>query len=131
MSDSVNRAQDSELSIISAIAASDQDCPVLMMNMNKYKPEAGFPGGDLYESYMGVLADLLRQVGAKILWRSASYGQPVGDHDIDEILAVWFPSHQAWLNLSNLPDAKENFRLRKLSVQSAVIHRCDGKATFD
>ena len=49
-----------------------------------------------------------------------------GEQDIDEILAAWYPSHRAFLDLPDQPGAKENFRLRKICVRSAVIHRCNG-----
>ena len=126
MSDSVNRGNESEISIIKQIAQSEGDCPVLMLNLNKYLPTAGFPDGQLYQDYMRVLGDLLSLVGGRILWNSASYGCPIGKQDIDEILAAWYPSHQAFLDLPSQPGGEENFRLRKLCVQNAVIHRCDG-----
>lgn len=126
MSDSVNKGNASEILIIKNIAQSEGDYPVIMLNLNKYKIQAGFPDGELYRDYMRVLGDLLPHVGARILWRSTSYGRPIGEQDIDEVLAVWYPSHQAFLDLPSKPGGEENFRLRKLCVESAVIHRCDG-----
>ena len=35
-----------EYEIIKKIAASSNDGPVLMININKYLPEAGFPNGE-------------------------------------------------------------------------------------
>ena len=37
------------------IAESDNDHPVLMVNLNKYKQEAGYPDGKLYNEYMSAL----------------------------------------------------------------------------
>ena len=125
---SVNRGNESEIAIIKKIAQSDDDRPVLMLNLNKYKAEANFPDGQLYRNYMAVLGDLLPTVGGRIIWRSTSYGRPIGEQDIDEVLAAWYPSHQAFLDLSSVSGSDENFRLRKLSVKSSVIHRCDGEA---
>ena len=123
---SVNKSNDAELKIIREIAQSRNDCPVLMLNLNKYKEEAGFPGGRVYKDYMNVLSDLLPCVGGRILWRSVSLGRVVGEQDVDEVLAVWYPSHQAFLDLPTQPGGEENFRLRKTCVKSAVIHRCNG-----
>ena len=123
---SVNKGNEAELNVMREIAESGDDCPVLMLNLNKYNDEAGFPNGSPYKDYINVLEDLLPRVGGRIVWRSASLGRAVGEQDIDEIFAAWYPSHQAFLDLPDQPGAKENFRLRKICVKSAVIHRCNG-----
>ena len=43
-----------------AIAESDNDRPVLMVNLNKYKQEAGYPDGKLYNEYMSALDILVK-----------------------------------------------------------------------
>ena len=95
-------------------------------NLNRYSTAAGYPDGDDYRKYMSVLEDLLPQVGGKVLWRKPVLGQPVGEQSIDEVLAAWYPTHQAFLDLTSAAGADENFRLRKLCVEYAVIHRCPG-----
>ena len=116
-----------EIDAIKAIAASGSDRPVLMLNLNRYTAEAGYPDGDLYRQYMSALTKVLPNVGGKVLWQSPVHGQPVGEQPVDEVLAAWYPSHQAFLDLPNVTDAEENFRLRRLIVEYAVIHRCDGE----
>ncbi len=115
-----------ELLAIRAIAESGEDRPVLMLNLNRYTDAAGYPDGELYRSYMGVLASFLPTVGAKILWRTPVMGQPVGEQPIHEALGAWYPTHQAFLDLPKAPGAEENYRLRGLCVAYAVIHRCPG-----
>jgi hypothetical protein len=125
---SVNTATErnqQELDRIREIAQSKDDGPVVMINLNRYKPEVNFPKGEQYLDYMRVLVALLPTIGARILWRSPAHGQPVGAQDVDEVLAAWYPSHQAFLDLPNAPGAAENFRLRRECVDHAVIHRCD------
>ncbi|PON10172.1 hypothetical protein C2W62_51510 [Candidatus Entotheonella serta] len=75
---------------------------------------------------MSVLEAFLPVVGGKILWRHPIYGQPVGEQKLDEVLAAWYPTHQAFLDLPTAAGAEENFRLRGLAVEYAVIHRCPG-----
>ena len=53
-------------------------------------------------------------------------GQAVGDQKIHEIIACWYPVHKIFLDLYKAPDAAENFRLKGLCVEYAVIHRCPG-----
>lgn len=115
-----------ELEKIKAIAGTAQDGPIVMMNLNRYTPAAGYPDGALYQRYMRVLDALLPKVGGKMLWRSAVLGQAAGQQDIDEILAVWYPSHQAFLGMPQVPGAAENYDLRRECVATATIHRCPG-----
>ena len=65
-------------------------------------------------------------VGAGILWRHAGYRQAGGEQNLDEILAAWYPSHQAFLDLSSAPGSENNYRLRGECVEYAGIHRCWG-----
>lgn len=126
MSENIVLPNESEFETIRAIAQGGRDQPVLMLNLNRYSADAGFPDGDNYHKYMSVLEALLVRVGAKILWRTPVYGQPVGEQPIDEILAAWYPTHQAFVELPDAPGARENFRLRRMCVEYAVIHRCCG-----
>lgn len=119
-----------ELARIEAVAGTDADGPVLMLN--RYTEEAGFPDGDLYRRYMNALDALLPTVGGRIPWRSHVLGQAAGKQTIDEVLAVWYPSHQAFLDMPQQPGAEANYRLRRECVAEAVIHRCPGDtAPFD
>lgn len=117
---------ESDIDAIRAIAGSDADGPVVMLNLNRYAPDAGFPDADPYRAYMRVLDGLLAEVGARILWRSPVHGQPVGEQPLDEVLAVWYPNHAAFLALPKAPGGKRNFELRRACVEYAVIHRCRG-----
>jgi uncharacterized protein (DUF1330 family) len=121
----VTRNED-EVKRIQAVADSGKDGPILMLNLNLYVKEAEFPDGDLYRQYMTALDRLLPQVGGKILWRAPVLGQATGEQELDEILAVWYPSHRAFTELRSAPGADENFRLREECVEYAVIHRCHG-----
>lgn len=121
------RRNDTELAIVRQIAESGADRPLLMMNLNRYKPAAGYPDGALYKAYRDALSNVLPNVGGKILWESPVEGQMVGEQPLHEILAVWYPSHQSFLDLPTAKDAEVNFRLRGEAVAYAVIHRCDGE----
>ena len=122
----VKNRNDDEIQLIREIAASVNDRPVLMLNLNRYSDAAAFPDGELYKDYMSVLEEFVPIVGARILWRYNVLGQPVGDQRLDEVLAAWYPTHQAFLDLFTAPGSDENFRLRALAVEYAVIHRLPG-----
>ena len=120
-----------DVSIIRSIAESDMDRPVLMLNLNRYFESVSFPGGKLYKSYMGVLSKLLESLGDKILWQMPSYGQPLGGEKLHEIIAIWYPSHKAFLSLRTMPLSEENFKFRGMCVEHAVLHRCPGNVFLD
>jgi hypothetical protein len=110
------------------LVASGEDRPVLMLNSNSYRAEAGYPDGDLYRQYLRGLETLVGAMGGRIVWRAPVEGRPVGSGPrVDEILAIWYPSHKAYLDLPSSPGGAENYRLRRLCVESAVIHACPGK----
>jgi len=66
-----------EYEAIKKIANSGNDGPVLMININKYLPNAGYPDGKLYKDYMKALYVLLEQLGSRILWHVPVLG-PTG-----------------------------------------------------
>jgi ketosteroid isomerase-like protein len=116
-----------ELAKIEQLVEAGEDRPVLMLNMNSYRPEAAYPDGDLYRAYVSGLEALVESLGGAILWRLPALGQPVGEPvPTDEVLAIWYPSHRAYLDLPAAPGGEENYRLRSLCVERAVIQRCPG-----
>ena len=111
---------------INKIAGSGEDKAVLMLNLNRYVLKAAYPNGELYMNYMMALSQLLGQLGARILWQMPSFGHPLGGGKLDEIIAIWYPSHKAFLKLREMPGSAENFKLRGMCVEYAVLHRCPG-----
>ncbi|MFT4582359.1 MAG: hypothetical protein ACI915_004664 [Gammaproteobacteria bacterium] len=126
----VMNLQDHELDIIRSVAESASDIPLLMLNQNLYSDEADFPNGQAYVAYMAILHSTVEKVGGKVLWRTRVEGQAIGcDHDkIHEVLAIWYPSHQSFLELAKADGAAEMLARRKNCVANAVIHRCKGDA---
>ena len=115
-----------DTAVIRAVAKSGDDRPVTMINLNRYTSEAGFPDGELYLAYINGLEAFLPNAGGKILWRTPVLGRVVGDQVIHEILAAWYPSHQAFLDLPKVLGAENNYHLRNEAVEYASIHRCTG-----
>jgi hypothetical protein len=103
--------------------ASGDDAPVVMLNLNRYTTTAGFPDGDEYRRYMARLEHSVGAGGGAVLWRSPVTDAVIGcDHDdYDEILAVWYPSHTAFLALPNAEGAELMFESRRECVANATI----------
>lgn len=110
------------------IAQSGQDEPVLMINQNRYKIGA-FPNGARYKRWREINKKMIDGVGGKIIWTLPIMGQILTNghlEKLDEILAYWYPSHQAFLDMISSPHREENFEIRKELIDYAVIHRCSG-----
>jgi uncharacterized protein (DUF1330 family) len=114
-----------EIDVFKSIAGSAEDTPILMLNLNRYVEDANFPDGALYLEYMTVLDRLLTEVGGRILWRTTIHGTVVGTQNIHEALGIWYPSHQAFLDLMTAPSSSQNMELRRRTVAHADLHRCD------
>jgi hypothetical protein len=121
-------AVSADIDTIKATANGGQDVPLLMLNLNRYTLAAAYPNGEEYQTYVAVMMKTIGRVGGKVLWRTPAHGQPIGcEHDrVDEILAVWYPSHAAFLDLHSLEGAEDLWRRRERCVANAVIHRCPG-----
>ena len=100
------------------LANTDGDTSILMLNLNRYRPEAGYPNGELYKEYIAVLDQLLSEVGGKILWRTHLHGVVVGEQKIYEALGIWYPSHAAFFKSHD-----SSFFVRKYEAS-----RRDGRA---
>ena len=103
--------------------ATGADHAIVMMNLNQYTPAAEFPLGEPYRQYMQRLHGAVEAGGGKVLWQAPSEGQVIGcEHDAyDEVLAVWYPSHAAFLALPEAVGADAMFAGREKCVANAVI----------
>ena len=97
-----------------------------MLNLNTYFDRKGFLNRDgKYSEYIKTVYAILYEIGGKMLWRTPVIDQIVGEQNVDEIWAVWYPSHRAFLELKDTPTAAKSFTLKRELVKRAVIHRCD------
>ena len=109
------KVNENELAEIKAIADSNLDTPVLMININKYN-DGEYPNGETYLDYLKILPKILDEVGAEVLWQLPVLGQPVGTKSADEMLGIWYPSHKSFLSLPLAPSSVENFRIKNACV---------------
>ena len=117
-----------EIEAIREIAAAENG-PVLMVNCNRYRI-GEYPDGQLYRRWRTVNQQMLNAVDGKILWTLPVQGQPLVNGDLeplDEILAYWYPSHQAFLDMATSDLKDENMEARKELVEYAIIHRVFGE----
>ncbi len=64
--------------------------------------------------------------GGKNIWTLPVFGQSLVNRQhqpLDKILAYWYPSHQAFLDMIGSSDHAENFETREELIDFAVSHR--------
>ncbi len=110
---------------VTEIAPSSDDRPIIMLNLNTYFQGQNTISCDAYKDYNAAVDTILREEEGKILWRSPVHGQPVGKQTVDEILAIWYPSHQAFVNIKNAPSSTPFAEAKNKVVKHAIVHRSD------
>ena len=134
----VNPTQE-QLAAIAAVAGSADDRPVIMLNLNTYRERAAYegepPGGvsadvggrEAYERYAAVAQRVLAREGGRILWHTRSPGLAIGapGEGCDDVIAVEYPSHAAFLALALDPEILPALAHRSAGLERAVIIRCE------
>ena len=130
---------DEVLARLGAVAGTDDDAPVVMLNLNRYRDLAsygddrdqeGLSGRAAYLRYGIVAKAAIEAGGGKILWATDAGAPVIGcDHDAyDEVVAVWYPSHAAFLALTDHPGYVEALEHRDAAIDQAALIPCVGEA---
>jgi uncharacterized protein (DUF1330 family) len=128
-----------QLASLQAIAGSDADGPFLMLNLNSYRERAAYgsdvPGGQspdvtgrkAYERYGRAALPVLARVGGEIVWGAPATMTVIGDDGdgCDEVIAVRYPSAQAFLDLVFDPQVQAALPHRDAALERAALIRCD------
>ncbi len=129
---------DERLAATAAVAAED-DSPVVMLNLNRYRDRAAYPPGtpdadvsgrEAYLRYGAVAYAAVLSVGGDILWATDAAETVIGcDHDeYDEVVAVWYPNRSAFLALADVPGYMEAHIHRDAAIEQAAIIATRGDA---
>ena len=113
-----------QLAEIQAIADGPDDGPLVMLNLNRYRDPAA------YARYGEVAERVLQRVGARILWHAPVRETVIGEGEerFDDVIAVWYPSASAFLQLVSDPDTLEARTHRLDGLERAALLRCDAAA---
>lgn len=120
---------------IAAVAKADDGKPVVMLNLNRYREQAAYPDGrdvsgrEAYLAYAALAVPAIESVGGKVLWFAEAREVAIGcEHDAyDEVVAVWYPSRAAFLNLPSYPGYLEAHEHRDAGVEQAVVLACSAE----
>ena len=103
---------------LNALAKSDADGPLVMLNLNRYRDR------EAYGRYGEVAMRVLEKVGGRVLWYAPAEATVVGENGdtYDEVIAVWYPSAQAFLDLALDPEtlAARDHRLEGLERATLI-----------
>ena len=123
----MDERNDVDLERMRKIAASDNDEPLLMLNLNRYI--AGeYPNGKLYNEWRRVNKQMLDASEGKLLFVLPIRGKRLSNgvsEDLDEVIAFWYPTHQSFLNMTKIDLFQRNGELRNQIIDWAAVYRCD------
>ena len=119
-------------------ATGGADGPLVMLNLNRYReraayatepPDGGSPdvsGREAYERYGAVALDVLTRVGGEVQWQAYATLTVIGDDGErwDEVIAVRYPSAQAFLDLALDPEISVALAHRDAGLEHATLIRC-------
>lgn len=129
----MDERNDVDLETMKKIAASDNDEPLLMLNLNRYI--AGeYPNGRLYSEWRRVNKQMLDASEGKLLFVLPVRGKRLSNgfsEDLDEVIAFWYPTHQSFLNMTKIDLFQRNGELRNQIIDWAAVYRCDGSDLFN
>jgi uncharacterized protein (DUF1330 family) len=128
-----------QIAALSLIAGTAADAPLVMLNLNRYRERAAYagtpPGGEsadvsghlAYQRYGITALKVLTSVGGEILWSTRATMTFVGDDSdrYDDVIAVRYPSAQAFLALALDPEIAAALPHRDAGLERAAIIRCD------
>ncbi len=95
------------------LAASDDDAPVVMINLLRFKDRAdgidaadAISGAEAYARYGAAVLPHLKRVGGRILMALATTESVIGpfDGEWDMVIAAEYPSRKAFLEMTSDPD---------------------------
>ena len=111
----------SQLREITALAGSEDDGPLVMLNLNRYRDQ------EAYMRYGAAALRVLEKVGGRILWHAPAHSVVVGDERdaYDEVIAVWYPSAAAFVALATDPETLAARDDRLDGLERAALIRCE------
>lgn len=96
---------------LAAMSEGDQDKPVVMLNLLKYRDQAepGFgvddmTGREAYETYGRAFAELNPRFGGEPIWMGRGGNSIIGDDQWDIVILVRYPTRRDFVAMFNDPD---------------------------
>ena len=114
--------------VIAAMADSDPDEPVVMLNLLKYRDVAesghgvdGLTGRQAYTKYGEAFAELEPRFGGQVLWMGRGKHSVIGDEQWDIIILVRYPKRSMFMAMFNDPDYKAIAPIRAAALADSRL----------
>jgi uncharacterized protein (DUF1330 family) len=116
------------------LATSADHGPFVMLNLLRFKPRAdgideadGITGAEAYARYAAAAAEHLQRVGGRILLALAGRDSVIGpaDGEWDVVVAVEYPSRQAFLEMTSNPDYLAIHAHRAAALADSRLVACE------
>jgi uncharacterized protein (DUF1330 family) len=116
---------------IKRLAASQDDGPVVMLNLLRFARDAGGAasgsGADSYDTYGDKMRDIMASRGIKLLWRGRADEVVIGDDDADAwdmVLLVEYPSRKVFLEMGASKDYEKVGEHRTNALADSRLIAC-------
>lgn len=109
-----------QLAEIMALAGTDADGPIVMLNLNRYRDRGE------YLKYAAVAERVLAEVGGSVMWHADALATVIGDETDrwHEVIAVRYPSRRAFVALATHPDCLAAREHRVGGLERAALVCC-------
>ena|SRR5438093_6098103 len=108
-----------------------------MVNLLEYRPKAGYAadepeakenlsGRGAYQRYAAAIANILVEVGARLVWRGRQELVFIGgtEQEWDEVICVRYPSRKAFLEMIARPEYLAASHHRDVALERTALLRC-------
>ena len=95
----------------------DDDGPIVMVNLLKFKPDGGAAE---YAKYSKAVMPLLERVGGRVLFSGTSRFCLIGNADWDAIALVEYPRKEALLEMIAMPEYQQAHVHREAGLEGQV-----------
>ena len=117
----INQVVPSKENFVDFIKNYPSQTPLVMVNILKFKDklEDGRTGEEAYNTYAKETAPLLAKAGGKLIWAGNTTKAIIGDlEDVpDRFLVVWYPSKEAFIEMSTSKTYEAIAHHRHLSLE--------------
>lgn len=125
---SVKRVIDPTPEQFQALAGSEDDSPIVMVNLIRFKDRAtgideGRSGAEAYATYGKNIAPYLAEVGGEVLLATRSVESVIGpaEPEWDMVLLVRYPSRKAFVTMISNPGYQREHEHRAAGVEEARL----------
>ena len=80
-----------------AFAALQDEGPIIMINLLKFKPDGG---RESYQTYGAKFSEMMMPKGVEVIYRGKAVMSVIGQEDWDEVIVVKYPSRDSFIEMS-------------------------------